>query len=60
MAQSVAGFDPTLLDWPMVAKAKRWLRQGWDIHEVAVALGVRVRDLDVSLWRNLGGEGWVS
>jgi hypothetical protein len=47
-----------MLDWPRIARAKRLLRAGRDLHEVAMILGVRARDLDLSLWRTIGGEGW--
>jgi hypothetical protein len=52
------GVEPKMLDWPRIARAKRLLRAGRDLHEVAMILGVRARDLDLSLWRTIGGEGW--
>jgi hypothetical protein len=52
------GLDPQHVDYRIVAQAKRLMRRGLDLHEVAVALGVRTRDLDLSLWRHIGG-GWA-
>jgi hypothetical protein len=43
-----------------VSQAKRLMRQGLDLHEAALSIGARSRDLDKALWANLGNipEGW--
>lgn len=45
---------PVALHWRTVQRAREWLRHGFDIKEVAARLGVQARDLDLSLWRQLG------
>lgn len=55
---AATSYPPVLIDYRLVARAKRLMRTGLDLHEVALALNVRVRDLDLSLWRHIGNEGW--
>lgn len=57
--EAAVGYTPVVLDWRVVARAKRMMRSGLDLYEAAMALGVRARDLDVSLWQHIGSEGWV-
>lgn len=47
--------------WKMVAQAKRLMRSphNLDLYGAAHAIGVRPRDLDHELWRNIGDEGWA-
>jgi hypothetical protein len=47
------------VDWRLVVRAKRLMRQGLDLHEAAAFLGVFARDLDAALWREIGAGGWV-
>lgn len=51
--------DAIALDWRRLVHAKRLMRQGLDLYETAHAIGCRPRDLDLSLWNNLGSEGWA-
>jgi hypothetical protein len=57
-ADARTGIAPRELDWPLVARARRLMRSGLDLHEASLVLGVRPRDLDVTLWKHFGGDGW--
>lgn len=48
------GVEPRRLSQFRVAQAKRLMRDGYDLEQAAQAIGVRARDLDLSLWANLG------
>ena len=48
------GITPQPLDWTEVVLALRYMRRGYDLHQTAKILGVRARDLDLSLWQSLG------
>lgn len=52
-------YPPFVIEWRLIARAKRLMRAGLDLYETALALGIRPRDLDVSLWSHVGGEGWA-
>lgn len=57
------GVEPEPLDYRTVAEAKRLMRgvgggRPLSLNEAAAILKVRPRDLDLSLWRNLGEEAW--
>lgn len=54
-----SGYAPIVLDWRVVVRAKRLMRQGLDLYEAAHAVGARPRNLDLSLWSNIGSEGWA-
>lgn len=49
--------DPRTIGLRKVEIAKSMMRQGCDLHEAAKAIGVRARDLDLSLWTTLGNPG---
>lgn len=60
---SPRGLEPRPVDWTVLVRAKRLMRgvggsRPMDLHEAAMILGVRARDLDLALWRELGAEGW--
>ena len=46
--------NPGTLPALTVQRAKRYMRNGLDLTDTAIALKVERRDLDVSLWRYLG------
>lgn len=48
--------QPTVLHWRIVQRAREWLRHGFELQEVAERLGVQSRDLDLSLWRQMGRD----
>lgn len=55
------GILPSLIPWNTLSRAKRLMRgigggRPMDLHEAAAAVGVLSRDLDLTLWRNLGVE----
>ncbi len=57
------GVAPEPVGWPKVVEAKRLMSgkgggRPLSLNEAAAILKVRPRDLDLSLWRNLGGESW--
>lgn len=54
------GVEPREITLSQLSQAKRLMRQGYDLHEAALIVGVRSRDLDLALWRNLANipEGW--
>lgn len=54
-----SGREPIAIEWRLVVRAKRLMRAGLDLYEAAEAIGVRARDLDVSLWCQIGSEGWA-
>lgn len=54
-----SGIRPAEISWRTVVAAKRLMRAGYDLYEAAKLLGVRARDLDISLWRAVGEEGWA-
>jgi hypothetical protein len=60
MALAPVGIEPKEITLHQLSQAKRLMRQGHDLHETALIIGVRSRDLDLSLWRNLANlpEGW--
>lgn len=45
-----------ILHWTAVQRAREFLRQGHDLHQIAERLGCQARDLDLSLWRQMGRE----
>ena len=53
------GIRPEEIAWTKVAQARRYMRRGYDLDHTAMLLGVRARDLDLSLWKTLGTEGWA-
>lgn len=56
--KTVTGLDPVELPYGVIAEAKRMMRKGVPLETAALVLGVRSRDLDLSLWRTIGGGGW--
>jgi len=54
------GVEPRDITLGQLSQAKRLMRKGHDLHETALIVGVRSRDLDLALWRNLANipEGW--
>ena len=53
------GREAQALDWRLVARAKRMMRNGLDLYEAALALQVRPRDLDLSLWNYVDSGAWL-